>query len=169
MLFFANSLIFARLLLSRLAVPFVSSRWLSGPVLKPYLYRSFRHTDILRNTFSHGGGGSGIFVKFNFESDQLVLSCPLPLLILLLLSEGAFASRPTGGGGGGCRPVATGCCDWGRRSGRRHSVERSYADHWRARYSLLQECLRWRVLKSEGLVTAAKKKRTMYQDEAFRT
>lgn len=88
------------------------------PILKPYLHRSLRHVDILRDSLPHRCRGGSIFTEFEFQCQQLILGRSLALLVLLLLRQSAFSWRAARiwipGRGGRCG---------GRRRGRRHHVE----------------------------------------------
>ena len=105
MLFFARSLILARLL-SVSPTPSRPEIQQHPPVLKPDLNRPLRHINVLGNLLSHGGRRGGVLVEFLLQRDQLVLRGALALLVLLLLGQGALARRAArrrGGAGGRIR------------------------------------------------------------------
>ena len=89
MLFLAISFIFARLGKRQVSNNDTSS---AGhlPILKPDLYGSFGHINVLSNTFPNSSSGCCILIKFDLQGTELVLRSSLPLLILLLLCEGAL-------------------------------------------------------------------------------
>lgn len=67
------------------------------PILEPNLNRTFRHVDVLCNSFAGGSSGSRVLVEFNLEKDELILGRTLTLVVLLLLSQSALPGWPARG------------------------------------------------------------------------